>query len=78
MSSADHVGRDPGPGEGANRRSFHPARGMAAGPTEKIRRTVTKVERYHSGPAALPFTVNAGSSAFAVFYLPQKERSKHT
>ena len=78
MSSADHMGRDPGPGEGANRRSFHPARGMAAGPTEKIRRTVTKVERYHSRPAALPYTVNAGSSAFAVFYLRRKKGMTHT
>lgn len=41
---------NPGGREGANRRSFLAFPGWDAGLSENIRRTVTKVERYH-----LPF-----------------------
>jgi len=53
-----------------------PSRAAVAGPPENILRTVTKVERYHSGSVHFaPFAVNVGAfSEFTVFCLRKEER----
>ena len=43
-----HMERVSGQGEGLTAEVFEAARAKNAGPSEKIRRIVTKVERYHS------------------------------
>ena len=43
-----HKERVSGQGEGLIAEVFEATRAENAGPSEKIRRTVTKVERYHS------------------------------
>ena len=56
--------------------AFLPSRAAIAGPQENILRTVTKVERYHSGSVLFaPFAVNVGAlSKFTVFCLRKEER----
>lgn len=48
MSTQAMKERDSGQGEGLTAEVFLTTRAKNAGPSEKIRRTVTKVERYHS------------------------------
>ena len=48
MSTQAMKERDSGQGEGFTAEVFKATRAKNAGPSEKIRRTVTKVERYHS------------------------------
>ena len=48
MSTQATKERVSGQGEGLTAEVFKATRAKNAGPSEKIRRTVTKVERYHS------------------------------
>ena len=48
MSTQTIKERVSGLGEGLTAEVFEGTRALNAGPSEKIRRTVTKVERYHS------------------------------
>ena len=75
MSSCGSVGRVPAGAKGQTAEASVLPEERRLGRGEKISRTVTKVERYHSRPDA---AVNVGLPTFAVFCYSKERKETAT